>query len=117
MEFKCERLFYNYINYNSQERAKCANDPPERDFFKLMNNATYGKTIENVLKRTNFHLVTDEHKALTLSYKPNCVSWRIFEDDKLIGLQLRKTKVKIDKPFQVRTCDCRVVIIYITLYQ
>ena len=66
-----------------------------------MNNATYGKTIENVMKRKEFHLVTDEAKARRLAQKPNCSRWHVFEEDALIGIEMNRTKVVINKPFHV----------------
>ena len=103
MEFKCEKIFYDYINFNTEMRAKHANDPTKKDFFKLMNNAIYGKTIENIMKRKTFHLVTDEKKAVALAQKPNCSRWQIFKDDELIGIEMRKQRVVINKPFHVCT--------------
>ena len=102
LKFKCEHIFAKYISANTYERAHCGDDVPKRDFFKLMNNATYGKTIQNVTKQMDFHLETDLRKALKLADQPNCVRWKIFEDDKLIGIEMRKKNVVINKPFHVR---------------
>ena len=104
MEFKCGRIFNDYIDFNTQQRALNSADPTKKDFFKLMNNATYGKTIENVMKRKDFHLVTDEVKARKLAEKPNCSRWHVFEDDKLIGIEMSKKNVVINKPFHVSHC-------------
>ena len=48
-----------FIEFNIDKRTKAKNDF-ETDFFKLMNNSVYGKTMENVGKRCNF----SEDKAL-----------------------------------------------------
>ena len=42
----------NYIDFNTENRMKAANDF-EKDFFKIMINSVYGKTMENLLKRVN----------------------------------------------------------------
>ena len=48
-----------YINFNTEKRIKAANDF-EKDFFKLMINSVYGKTIENLRKRINERLVNND---------------------------------------------------------
>ena len=48
-----------YINFNTEKRIKAANDF-EKDFFKLMINSVYRKTIENLRKRINERLVNNE---------------------------------------------------------
>ena len=88
-----------YIQKNQDLRAAAHNEF-EKDFFKLMNNAVYGKTCENLKKRTDIKLLTDEHKAKKLVEKPHCLGFKIFGEN-LMGVNMKKIKVLIDKPFYV----------------
>ena len=50
-----------YIDFNTEKRSNTANSF-EKDFFKLMINSIYGKTMENLQKRVNVRLVTNEKR-------------------------------------------------------
>ena len=47
IRFKQANFMKSYIDFNTQKRIQAMNDF-EKDFFKLMNNAVYGKTLENM---------------------------------------------------------------------
>ena len=65
----------------------------EKDFFKLMNNSVCGKTMENLRKRCNVELVTDEKRLLKLTSKPTFVGQKRF-DENLVGVNTKKEKEK-----------------------
>ena len=88
-----------YIRKNTELR-KCAANNFEKDFFKLMNNSVFGKTIENIRKRQNIVLVDDRKKALKLSSRPNFDRCTIF-DRNLIAIHMKKTEVYFNKPVYV----------------
>ena len=52
-----------YIDFNTEKRMNAANDF-EKDFFKLLINSVYGKTMENLRKRINMRLVNNEKDFL-----------------------------------------------------
>jgi hypothetical protein len=88
-----------YINNNTNKRNIYKGDEVKKNFYKLMNNAPYGKTIENAARRSDIRLLNDPEKARRVAEKPHCVDFRIFDED-LIGIEIRKCNHFINKPFQ-----------------
>ena len=85
-----------YIDLNTELRTKADNDF-EKDFFKLMNNSVYGKTMENIRKRVDVKLINSEEKGKKLVKKPNFKHCTIFSED-LCAIEMRKTEVCFNKP-------------------
>ena len=88
-----------YIRKNTELRKEAKN-AFEKDFFKLMNNSVFGKTIENIRKRQNVQLIDNRKKALKLSSKPNFDRSTIF-DEHLVAIHMKKTEVYFNKPIYV----------------
>ena len=88
-----------YIRKNTELRKTAANSF-EKDFFKLMNNSVFGKTIENIRKRQNIILVDDRAKAAKSTSLPNFDRSTIF-DRNLIAVHMKKTEVYFNKPIYV----------------
>ncbi len=88
-----------YIKLNTDMRAKGTTDF-EKDFYKLMNNSVFGKTMENIRNRDNVKLVTNERALGKLVKKPNFKSANIFSEN-LIAIHMEKTTVKLNKPIQI----------------
>ena len=88
-----------YIRKNTDLRKEAKN-AFEKDFFKLMNNSVFGKTIENIRKRQNVILVDDRKLANKLSSKTNFDRATIF-DENLIAVHMKKTEVYFNKPIYV----------------
>ena len=89
----------SYIDLNTNMRTKGTTDF-EKDFYKLMNNSVFGKTMENVRNRINVKLVTNEKTLNKLVKKSNFRSVNIFHEN-LIAVHMEKTTVKLNKPIQI----------------
>ena len=96
IKFKESQWLKKYIALNTDLRTKARNEF-EKDFFKLMNNSVFGKTMENIRNRVNIKLVTDKKKAERLAAKPNFKHCNIFNEN-LIAIHTKKTFLTFDKP-------------------
>ena len=63
------------------KKEKNADNDFEKDFFKLMINSVYGKTMENLRKRINVRLVSNEKDFLKYTCRPTYVTHKIFDND------------------------------------
>ena len=81
---------------NTKLRKNAKNDF-EKDFFKLMNNSVFGKTMENIRNRVDIRLLNDRRKAEKLAAKPNFKHLTIF-DENLISIHMKRTKIFFNKP-------------------
>ena len=101
-----------YIEMNANLRTKAKNNF-EKDFFKLMNNSVFGKTMENIRNRVNVKLVNTEERLKKLSAKPNYKSCKIFNEN-LISVHMKKTSLTMNKPVYLGMCilDLSKTIMY-----
>ena len=99
LRFHQSRWLAPYIAKNSELRARARNDF-EKEFYKLMNNAVYGKTCENVLKRQDIRLVTDSVKTKKLIDKPHCLGFKIFTEN-IAAIAMQKLAAEVNKPTYV----------------
>ena len=81
---------------DTELRKKVKNDF-EKDFYKLMNNTVFGKTMENVRKHRDIKLVTTNKRRNQLVLEPNYHTTKWFSE-KLLVIEMKKTKVKMNKP-------------------
>ena len=77
--------------------GKEARNEFENDFFKLMNNSVFGKTMENVRKHRDIELVTTEKRRIKLVSEPNYHTTKQFSEN-LLATKMKKAKVKMNKP-------------------
>ena len=66
-----------------------------RDFFKLMNNSVFGKTMENIRNRVDIKLVNDRETAEKLTAKPNFKHLNIFCKE-LVAIHMKKTSLTMN---------------------
>ena len=96
IEFNQEAWLKPYIDMNTELRKIAKNDF-EKDFFKLMNNAVFGKTMENVRKHRDIKLVTTDKKRSKLVSEPNYHTMNYISEDLSI-IEMKRIKVKLNKP-------------------
>ena len=95
IEFSRKACLKPYIDMNTELR-KLAKDDFEKDLFKLMNNAVFGKTMENIRKHRDIKLVTTDKKGNKLVSEPNYHTMNYISEDLSI-IEMNKTKVKLNK--------------------
>ena len=102
LEFNQSAWLKQYIDFNTQKRTNAKN-AFEKDFFKLMNNSVFGKTMENTRKRVDVRLVTDGKKLLKLTAKPTFVSSKIFNEN-LVAVHKIKETLTLNRPAYIGMC-------------
>ena len=99
LEFNQSKSLKPYIEFNTQKRIEAEenNDTDGKALYKLINNAIYGKTMENFRNRINLKLVSNKKDYLKCRSKPSYMSHKIFDNNSVI---IRKSKValKFNKP-------------------
>lgn len=99
LEFKQSRWLAPYIDLNTRMR-QAAKTPFAKDFFKLMNNSVFGKTMENLRRRVTVELIHTEKRLKKVMAKPNLERCKIFNED-LVGAQVRMPNIELVKPLYV----------------
>lgn len=109
IKFKQSPFLKQYIDLNTELRTK-AKSAFEQDFFKLLNNAIFGKTLEDTEKRLNIKLVNQwndtrnktkkTYNAEQLIARPNYQSSTIFTEN-FVAIQMKPESVVLDKPIYI----------------
>ena len=102
LQFNQSPWLKKYIDFNTKKRTLSKNDF-EKNFFKLMNNSVFGKTMENLRKRVDVRLVTTKEKLLKLTSKPTYVSSKIFNEN-LVAVHKIKETLTMSRPAFVGAC-------------
>ena len=106
LSFKQSQWLKTYIDLNTSFRTNAKNDF-EKDFFKLMNNAVFGKTMESIKKRCNLEILNDNSDELTMkklnaiASKPNYKEPLTIPNSRINIFKFTKTKVYYNKPIYI----------------
>ena len=96
IKFSQKEILKPYIEFNTEKR-KNANNDFEKDVYKLMNNAVFGKTMEDKRKHLDFEIVSDETRFMKCVNNPSFKHSHIISDN-LVGVEKQKAQLKLDKP-------------------
>ena len=94
IKFNLKPWLKPYIDINTKYRAEAKNEL-EKNFFKLMNNSGFGKTMENVRNHRDIKLVTSDKRRKRLVSEPN---YHSHKNDHLMAIEMKKIRVKMTKP-------------------
>ena len=89
-----------YIDFNTKKRTNPANSF-EKEFFKLMINSVYGKTMENLQKRISVRLVNNKKHFSKYTSRPIRITHKIFGEN-YAATQEIKPVLTLNKPICVR---------------
>ena len=96
IEFRQEEWLNQFIEMKTKLRMQAKNDF-EKDFFKLMSNVVFGKTMENVRNHRDIKIVTIDKRRSILASEPNYHSTKYISKDVLI-MEMKKVEVKMNNP-------------------
>ena len=99
LNFKQSGLLKKYIDFNTDKRKNAANIF-EKNYFKLMKNSVFGKTIENLRKRISVKLVNNAKDYVKCISKPSFVSQKISSKN-FVTFHERKPVLILNKPIYV----------------
>ena len=88
-----------YINFNTEKRKEAKNDF-EKDYFKLMNNAVFGKPLENLRKRINLKSTSNEDIYTKHASRASFISGKMFNEN-LFAINRIKEELVLNRPIYV----------------
>ena len=97
--FKQGPIMKSYVDFNSEKRAQATNKF-DTDFYKLLSNSLYRKTIENPEKRSKVKLCSESSMYENYVGKPNFKNAKRI-NSKLVGVEMKYSSIKINKPFYI----------------
>ena len=88
-----------YIHFNTQKREEATNEA-DKNQFKLLNNAVYSKTMENMRKRIKIRIANTEKDFLKYSSRPTYINHKRF-GQRLVAIHEKKELLTLNKPIYV----------------
>ena len=85
-----------YIDFNTQKRKEAINEA-DKNLSKLLNNAVYGKTMENMRKILKIKIVKNSKDFIKYTSKPTYVNWKKFENN-LFAIHEKEISLTLNKP-------------------
>ena len=80
LKFKQKDWMKSYIDFNTQKRKEATSEA-FKNHFELLNNAVYGKTMENMRKRIKIRIAKNSQDFIKYTSRPTCVNWKVFENN------------------------------------
>ena len=88
-----------YIDFNTERRKEATNEA-DKNHFKLLNNAVYGKAMENMRKKVNIRVVKNAKDFIKYTSRPTCGNWKVFKNN-LAAIHEKKISLTLNKPVYV----------------
>ena len=96
LEFKQSAWMKPYIDFNTQKRKEATNEA-DKNLFKVLNNAVYGKTIKNIRKRIKVRIIKNEKDFIKYASRPAYINHNIF-GKRLVAIHEKKELLTLTKP-------------------
>ena len=96
LEFKQRDWMKSYIDFNTQRRKEATNEA-NKTLFKLLNNAVYGKTMENMRKRIKIRIIESKKDFIKYASRPTYINHDIF-GKRLVAIHEKKKLLTLNKP-------------------
>ena len=88
-----------YIDFNTQKRKEATNKV-DKNLSKLLNNAVYSKTMENMRKRIKKRIIKNEKEFIKYASRPTCINQNVF-GKRLVAIHEKKELLTLNKPIYV----------------
>ena len=99
LRFKQSDWIRSYIDFNTDKRKESTNES-DKNFFKLMNYAVYGKTMENLKNGIKIRVVKNNQDFIKYTSRPTCINQKLFENN-LAAIHEKKISLTLNEPIYV----------------